>query len=595
MGIFFDICDALIDPSTGRALSGEALEKAMADRKWPRCGNTVSKRARFCNSCGKPAPGGWWKCPNCKKWIGNDSRFCPHCNQPLFPEERAAIAGGVWCKEQRFFAQRFEVGDIKRLLSDGILVQEGTLAILLDAGQIHGILEPGRHNPDSLARKINWFGNPPPRSVVLVDAAEIVVPLQIEALRTSEHFPIDFYGEVMLRFKGDKDAAKAFIGNILGSERSCTFKELSDNFIRSVRIAVDEMVVASTIDDLVRDPERRIRLQERMNARLSEDLAACGLELVRVSSAEFTGEQYEEYAEKLGKIDIQRRELEYSAALRKMFERDSMAQHKDADALKQYKEIVDHEYRISRERRDHEFKLIQREHSHDDIVYQRMLEVENLEQQHKVEDIKQHHQHAQESRQTEHDISINSRMDEYERGKKVGDAQSDVQAQDIHTQQDVKDAMAWLDVKMRKNAIKQQDKGLDAERRKGMSPLELLADIEDAQLRNDIFEMYKLQLQSGMSPEQILAQMGKSHYGPEYEQFMQKMADLYKDNSDRAERGLAGLVSALRVNINGSVSQGAQYNVGIHQQNHNQNCTSMSNSHSSWQNMNNSTEDNKNS
>ena len=584
MGIFFDVCDALIDPATGRALTGEALDRAMADRKWPRCGNTVSKRARFCNSCGKPAPGGWWKCPSCKKWIGNDSRFCPHCNQPLYPEERAAMAGGVWSKEVQFFAQRFEVGDVKRLLNSGIQVQEGTLAILLDAGNVSDILEPGRHNPDSLARKINWFGNPPPRSVVLVDASEIVVPLHVESLRTSENFPIDFYGEVMLRFKGDKDAAKAFIGNILGAERSCTFKDLSANFERAVRVAVDEMCVTSTLDDLVRDPDRRIRLQERMSARLTEDLKACGLELVRVSSAEFTGDEYEAYADKLGDLDIKRREVEYRAALRKLFDKDAMAVHKEAAELAQYKEIVDHEYRLSHEGREREFKLIQREHSHDDIVYQRMLEVENLEQQHKVEDIKQHHQHAQESRQTEHDISINSRMDEYERGKKVGDAQSDVQAQDIHTQQDVKDAMAWLDVKMRKNAIKQQDKGLDAERRKGMNPLELLAEIEDVKLRQDIFEMYKLQLQSGMSPEQILAQMGKSHYGPEYEQFMQKMADLYKDNSDRAERGLAGLVSALKVNINGNVSQGAQYNVSSHQHNNNQH--SLSSHHQSWQDMN---------
>ena len=116
MGIFFDTCNALIDPSTGRALSGEALEKAQNDPKWPRCGNRVSKRARFCNACGKPAPGGWWKCPSCGKWVGNDSRFCPHCNQPLYPDDRAAIAGGVWRKEPEHFAQRFELGDIKRLL-----------------------------------------------------------------------------------------------------------------------------------------------------------------------------------------------------------------------------------------------------------------------------------------------------------------------------------------------------------------------------------------------------------------------------------------------------------------------------------------------
>jgi lipopolysaccharide biosynthesis regulator YciM len=67
MGIFSDRCDALIDPNTRKALTGEALEKAKLDPKWPRCGTRVSKAARFCRTCGKTAPGGWWRCPSCRR------------------------------------------------------------------------------------------------------------------------------------------------------------------------------------------------------------------------------------------------------------------------------------------------------------------------------------------------------------------------------------------------------------------------------------------------------------------------------------------------------------------------------------------------
>ena len=112
MGFFYDTCNALIDKNTGRALSGEALVAARKDPNWPTCGNKVPKRARFCNKCGKPAPGGWWRCPQCNKWIGNDSRFCPHCNAELYPDERVDMAGGVWHKEPGQFAQRFEVGNV---------------------------------------------------------------------------------------------------------------------------------------------------------------------------------------------------------------------------------------------------------------------------------------------------------------------------------------------------------------------------------------------------------------------------------------------------------------------------------------------------
>lgn len=524
MGIFFDTCNALIDPASGRALTGEALEQAQNDPSWPRCGNRVSKRARFCNACGKPAPGGWWRCPSCRKWVGNDSRFCPHCNQPLYPDDRAAMAGGVWRKEPEHFAQRFELGDIKRLLGQDLMVQEGTIAVVMDGGKVHGIIEAGRHNPDSLARKINWFGNPPPRSVVLVDIGEIVVPLHVEGLRTSEHFPIEFYGEVMLRFKGDEESARAFIVNLLGENRSCTFKELSANFERAVRIAVDEMCVGSTLDDLVRDPERRIRLHERMTARLKEDLDACGLEVVRVSSAEFTGEEYEAYAAKLGDVDQKRRDYEYQDALRHLADREAMEQHRDMDALRNYKETIDHEYRVSHATRDREFELLKRNWEHDDIVYRRLLELEE-----------QQHRHELENRQVDHDIAIDTKKGDHRRDELIKDAKADTTAQDIHTTQDIKDAHGWLDVKSHKNQVRQQDKAADAERRHGMSLAEMLMDAEDPDVRKALVEAMKIERNLKMSPEQLLAELGQD---PVNAKLVSKMEELFHHADQRVDKNL---------------------------------------------------------
>ena len=561
MGIFSDVCE---------------------------CGNRVSKRARFCNACGKPAPGGWWKCPACGKWVANDAHYCSHCNTPLYPEDRVNIAGGVWQKQPVYYAQRFEAGDIKRELVKSLQVQEGTAAILMDAGEVNAVLDAGAHDIDSLARRINWFGNPPPRSVVLIDVGEVVVPLHIEGLRTSEHFPLEFYGEVILKFRGGKDAARAFVSNILKGERECTFDVIAKRLEPVLRGPVDEMCTVSTLDDLVRDPERRIRLQERMDARIKEDLAACGVDVVRVSSAEFTGDEYEAYAEKLGQVDQERRDIEYRAALRRMADGEEMSRYKDADQLRNYKETIDHEYRVSHETREREFALLKREWAHDDIKYQWLLELETKEHQHKLENVDQSHQHAMEDRQVDHDIANSIKMDDYARGKKVADAQSDVAAQDKHSQQDIKDAYGWLGVKAKKQELRQQDKAADASRRSGMGIDQLLADIDDPQQREDMLKMYQMQLQSGMSPEQILATKGLNHYGPEYQQFMQRMADLYKDNADRSERELSRMLAALKVNISGSVSQGVNYSASSTQSSNstNQNRTDVSSYHESWQDLN---------
>ena len=511
MGLFYDTCNALIDRNTGRALTGEALAAAQKNPNWPTCGNKVPKRARFCNKCGKPAPGGWWRCPQCNKWIGNDSRFCPHCNAALYPDERVDMAGGVWHKEPGQFAQRFEVGDVKRLLNTGLKVQEGTAAILLDTGSVNDILQPGQHNPESLLRRINWFGNPPPRSVVLIDVGEVIVPLHLEGLRTSEHIPIEFYGELVLRFKGDKDAAKAFCGNVLKGERSYTFTQISGRIEPLIRGVVDE---------------------DRIEKRIEEDFAANGLELVRVSSAEFTGIEYERLEKQLGDAEVQRREAEYKAALesamRKIKDKAVMDSDKAALDLRQYKEMLDNEYRVSASTREREFALLKRQWEHDDYVYRRLLEVEELQHKFDIEE-----------KQTEHDLSTSRKLDEYGREKNVEDAKADVQAQDIHTTQDVKDTESWLRVREKKQNLKQKDKSADASRRKGMSLNEMLLDTEDPDARAALLEAMRLQRNASMTPEQLLAELGKESTN---DALVSKIEELYRQAAEREDRNLSKML-----------------------------------------------------
>ena len=521
MGFFSDKCMALVDKNTGKALSGEALEQARQDPKWPRCGNSVSKKAVFCSKCGSPAPGGWWRCPGCGKWIGSGSHVCPHCNTPLYPEDRVAMAGGVWRKEPEYFAQRFEVGDIKRLLENRLQVQEGTAAVLMDGGEVCGILEAGIHQPDGLARKINWFGNPPPRSVVLIDAGEVIVPLHVEGLRTAEHFPLEFFGEVILRFKGDKDAARAFAANVLKAERLCTFPDIAKRLESAIRGPVDEMCTESSLDDLVRDPERRIRLHERMTARITDDLDACGLEVVRVSSAEFTGDEYEAHEQRLGDVDVKRREAEYRAALRQLSNQEEMDKYKDADALRAYKEMIDHEYRVSSATRDREFELLKRGWEHDDIVYRRLLEVEQKEH---------------EIRLAELELEKQGKLAEAKRAEQIGDAKAAAECRLIAAKADDEVTRMALETRRLKDEINALRKREDANRRKDMTLEELIADIEDPQQREQMLKLYQMKLQAGMTPQQILATMGQTDHSDE---FLAKMQELYKENAARLDANYA--------------------------------------------------------
>ena len=146
-----------------------------------------------------------------------------------------------------------------------------------------------------------------------------------------------------------------------------------------------------------------------------------------------------------------------------------MDKFKDAEALRTYKETIDHEFRVSHATRDREFDLLKRDWEHDDIVYQRLLELEKQAHQHELADRAQAHQHGLEDRQVDHDVANGRKKDEYGREKKVEDAKADTAAQDLHSQQDIKDAHGWLGVRAEKQRLDIEAKAAEATRRSGMA------------------------------------------------------------------------------------------------------------------------------
>ena len=320
----------------------------------PECGAKVSKRERFCGNCGHGAPNGWTKCPGCGKWISNEAYHCPHCNHPLHPEERVDLAGGVWDRDPKCFAQRFELGDTARVMKNGLMIQEGTVAVLLDGGKESKVLGPGRHEPQGTLRAINWFGNPPPRTAVMVDSGDVVfrvdftesaaapvpggeVGVKVEAaaaemqteedgvsavaasvspvyarhvpLRSAEELPVGATAEVTLRFKPSQ--ADDFVANFMKDLRSVSTKDVCAWIYEEAVSAVKDMCLQSKIEDLVKDPDRRERFEDAIRRALKEPLARSGLELVRVGAVEFYGPAYEDMRAKYGELEKERRKVEF--------------------------------------------------------------------------------------------------------------------------------------------------------------------------------------------------------------------------------------------------------------------------------------------
>jgi hypothetical protein len=563
----------LIDPSTGRALSGEALEKAKQEdegffKKWPRCENKVRKAAKFCNKCGSPAPKGWWRCPHCNKVVGNDSTYCWNCNAQLQPESRVNIAGGIWNKDPIVFAQRFDIGDIKTMLKKDLQIQAGTMALLLDGGKYKGRLDAGQYDPDSLLRKINHFGTPPPRSVILLDAGDVILPVRVDTLRSSEGMELEFYGEIVLRF--NPKGAQEFIENRMKDGRELSYESLSVLLQGELRHAVDAMCVTSTIDDLIRDPERRMRLQDEITETLKVTLSRSGIDLIHVSSAEFVGDEYEELLEKQGDNEQKRRAIEYEKQLRDLLSTESMDKFKSEMDLKQYQELLANEYHISGLQRDREEKILLegwgRRDELDSQQHEFQVKLEGARQGMQLKTEQVHHDMDVESAQslhklkldadqTDHDIAQSEKKSDFSRTKTVKDAEAEAVARAATFEQEAAETDRALKWKREKEDIRADSKEREAKRRQGLDELTLLADIEDSQQRNDLMELMKLKMQQGLSAEQILASAASSSSvaadalarmkeaeNSHDREVLEQMKVVYKDAQDRQDKNLEAML-----------------------------------------------------
>ena len=524
--------------------------------KCPQCGADVSKRARFCSKCGHGAPNGWFKCPQCNNWVGNDSNHCPHCNHPLFPEDRIDLAGGVWARKPGEFARRFELDDVRFIKENGLMIQEGTVAVLLDGGKEVKELGPGRHHPLGTLRSINWFGNPPPRAAVMVDAGECVFRVDFTGknsgvgdvssapLRTAEELEVGCVAEITLRFVSGR--ADRFVANVMKEARSVSAKDICALIYENALSAVRDLCTQSKIEDLVKDPDRRERFEDAITRALRESMKEWGLEIVRTGAVEFYGAAYEEIRAKYGELDKARRLVEFGKAqlevLAASADQDAAATKRDAvrdQETKEYLEQLAQEKQLSEIDRAKELEIAVRVAKGDVSAAEAKLAAAR-----ELED------HAKNMTALAHKLDLDLVLRNYDREQLVKDAENKARVAAIERSERLKDeqlstavtgeklSQAKIEDEIERIRISrelwEQDKYLDLRRKKdaiknaelrdragilaGKSELELAAlSSDDPQARQAFLDQelakLKMKQESEMTPEQLLAkQSGASAY-----------------------------------------------------------------------------------
>ena len=99
------------------------------------------------------------------------------------------------------FATRVDVEDLPGVLKKGIIVEQGTKALLFINGALAETLQPGRYDLGGLASKLKNFDPYRTGTAILVDAGDVELNLNITGIYTKDPLNIDVTCKVIAQIE----------------------------------------------------------------------------------------------------------------------------------------------------------------------------------------------------------------------------------------------------------------------------------------------------------------------------------------------------------------------------------------------------------
>jgi hypothetical protein len=290
---------------------GEKLSGARVLCKY--CGSTVDSGAVFCGECGKPTEEKVL-CKKCGATIDKESTVCSKCGAST-EDSRHGIR---WMRDRDDFAKRVDVEKLRGAFQTGIVVEEGTKALLLQNGALVASLEPGFYEMKTFTEALKeslikaggavvkggaavvrgvkgfaagLFNKEIPDTgtktneaidkavesmlaqdctVLLVDAGDVEIKLNLSNVYTSDPFGIDISCNAVLRMQ----EPRLFFVNVMKSQVFYRVTDLKDSLSLEMQNAFSEVIGKKSVTDLNSDlslkQEFENIVKEHMNRTLGQ-------------------------------------------------------------------------------------------------------------------------------------------------------------------------------------------------------------------------------------------------------------------------------------------------------------------------------------
>jgi len=257
------------------------------------------------------------KCSSCGAVNDSVSHFCGKCGESLKQTELKALK---WQRGVEDFATRIDVEDLRNPLVKGIIVEQGTRALLLQNGALMATLEPGRYEMktftealhDSSVRGIgslvkgvtSFFSKDKAESidkaiddmvthdctVILIDSGDVDLNLNMTGIYTKDPLNIDITCKVIAQI----ESPTFFFNNVMKGRKSYLVSELRSSLHDEMQNAFNEVIGKKSVTDLNWDLSLKHQFEVSVEDHLRTTFQRNGLNFIQLRTIDYKFKRYDE-------------------------------------------------------------------------------------------------------------------------------------------------------------------------------------------------------------------------------------------------------------------------------------------------------------
>lgn len=447
--------------------------------------------------------------------MGAESKFCWKCGDEQKADQREVFFGDRWRRSAEDFAVRVELRVPGEVLHQGLLIDDGTLAVVFQDGKLKGTLEPGYHAMEGFFAKLAGMNKNASAHAVLLDTQAAEVDFMLEDVRLQGMVPVDL--RVRLLFKVT-DSEK-FVSTVIGERDAFSVQDLSTQFDRDVRGAVEYALKDQPLDKIVFAVSEREVLETGVVEKLGSVLAAHGMAIDGVRMAQFGGPAYSELREKFGELERISREADATRELRDAVRSEKVAAYHDEQELADAYAKVELDYSLQAVDRDQQkARFVQAAENQTQLDALRLdYEARRAEILNRLDEQKLQHQsaladaqHGLEVNRLKFEEDIRQQKERFGVGQEqqVSQAQTDLEVakQGIEAMKAVKSAKLEHRAQEEELATKVEADRLEL---RGTASLQGLLATLSGEQADRVLKLAELEMRKGLSAEQALAMIAE--------------------------------------------------------------------------------------